>query len=187
MADLTFYYAAMNAGKSSKLLQYAHAFKEKNHKILLFTTTMDNRFGKKKIISRIGIEKEAVCYDDDFNFKEYVDVHQDVKTLFVDEAQFLSREQVEQLAYIVDHFNIDVVCYGLRSDFKGAPFPGSIALFVLADKIKSLPGVCFCAGASSMHLRVIDNKVIKEGPQILIGDSVHHAVCRKHFFLEETE
>ncbi|MCY4413732.1 MAG: thymidine kinase [Alphaproteobacteria bacterium] len=186
MANLTFYYAAMNTGKSASLLQYAHGFRENNQKVMLFTTRLDNRFGKKKIISRIGLEKEAVCYGDDFNFKTYMEDHRDAKGVFVDEAQFLTKEHVEQLAHIVDIFDIDVYCYGLRSDFQGEPFSGSLHLLVWADRLLEIPGVCFCGDPCSMHLRVIGEKVTKEGPQILIGGSErHHSVCRKHFFLEE--
>ena len=191
MRGLVFWYAAMNTGKSAKLLQYAHGYQQQGKSVLLFTTKLENRFGEGQIVSRTGIRKDAYCYHDAFDFYDFFQKHdKPIAAIFVDEAQFLSKEQVRQLAAIVDTCGLDVHCYGLRSDFQGNLFEGSKYLLAWADNLFSIPGVCFCGAPCSMHLRVIDGVVVDDGPQVLIGDSsLHYTVCRKHFmerkFMEE--
>lgn len=194
MQGLVFWYAAMNTGKSAKLLQYAHGFQQQGKNVLLFTTQLENRFGEGEIVSRTGIKKAAYCYHDTFDFFDFIRENNphDVRAAFIDEAQFLSKEQVRQLAAVVDTYGIDVHCYGLRTDFQGNLFEGAQYLLAWADHLMSIPGVCFCGAPCSMHLRVVDGEVLHEGPQVLIVDSnVHHSVCRKHFmeakFMEEDQ
>ena len=189
MRGLIFWYAAMNTGKSAKLLHYAHGYQTQGKPILLFTTKLDNRFGEGQIVSRTGLKKDAYCYNDTFDFWDFVnkvDERRKASAIFVDEAQFLTKAQVRQLAAIVDERHIDVHCYGLRTDFQGNLFEGAQYLLAWADHLISIPGVCFCGAPCSMHLRVVDGKIVTEGPQILIADSsTHHTVCRKHFMLKK--
>ena len=188
MHSLTFWYAAMNTGKSAKLLQYAHGYQRQGKHVLLFTTRLDDRFGEGEIVSRTGLKKDAFCYNKTFDFFKFIQERKTHNTIsvFVDEAQFLSRAQVRQLALVVDVCGLDVHCYGLRTDFQGNLFEGSQYLLAWADQLESIPGVCFCGAPCSMHLRVIDGAVMHDGPQVLIADTnIHHTVCRKHFMEEK--
>jgi len=185
MAELVFWYAGMNTGKSAKLLQYAHSYHRQGKHVLLFTTELEARFGQKgEIVSRTGLKKDAYCYTKEFDFFALVaekNAENPVNAVFVDEAQFLLKDQVKQLAAVVDTLGITVHCYGLRTDFQGNLFEGARYLLAWADCMNNIPGVCFCGDSCSMHLRVIDGQVVQDGPQILISDGVHYTVCRKHF------
>lgn len=191
MAKLYFYYAAMNAGKSTVLLQSAYNYKERGMDVLLFTPLIDDRYGKGKIHSRIGLSESAIEYDYHFNLYESVRVEKErnpnIKCIFVDEAQFLTKKQVLELTEIVDELNIPVLTYGLRSDYRGEPFEGSLYLLLWADNLVEIKTICHCGKKAIMNIRVdAEGRVIKQGKQIHIGGNEQYiAMCRKHFNLKE--
>lgn len=181
MASLHFHYAAMNSGKSTHLLQVAHNYQERGMCVLLLKPRLDTRDGS-KIASRIGLEKECQMFDRDADLRDFNIKEADC--VLVDEAQFLTAEQVEQLAYIVDFMDTPVMCYGLAVDFRGYLFEGSKALMELANKKVEHATICHCGKKAHMVLRLVDGKVVKEGEQIQIGgNETYVSVCRKHFTL----
>lgn len=186
MAKLYFYYSAMNAGKSTTLLQSSFNYQERGMKTLLFAALIDDRFGKPKIKSRIGLEAQACLFSADTDL--IADVKRTLKAgdlhcIFVDEAQFLTKDQVFQLAAIVDCLKIPVLCYGLRTDFKANLFEGSKWLLALADELSELKTICTCGKKASMNLRIDENgHPVREGRSIEIGGNDRYiALCRKHF------
>lgn len=187
MAKLYFYYSAMNAGKSTILLQSAYNYKERGMDTLCFTPTIDNRHGVGKITSRIGLTADAVSFDSTFNLFDFTlqakKTHPKLHCVLIDEAQFLTKDQVMQLTEIVDQLNLPVLAFGIRSDFKAEPFPGSLYLLVWADNIQEIKTICHCGKKAIMNLRVDKNgKAITEGEQVFIGGNESYiAVCRKHF------
>lgn len=187
MAKLHFYYSAMNAGKSTMLLQSAHNYRERGMDVLLFKPQIDTRSPKNTINSRIGLEAEAVTFDTAFHFAQYVESHLDSKAaahaVLIDEAQFLTRDQVEQLAYIASHLSIPVLAYGLRSDFQAEPFEGSKYLLAWAEQLIEIKTICHCGKKATMNMRIDEHgNKIQEGEQIEIGGNDRYvAVCRKHF------
>jgi len=184
MAKLHFFYSTMNAGKSTSLLQVNHNYIEKNNKTLLFLPKIAHKSSKGKIKSRIGLEAKAVIIDDNFNFKSIENLN-NISCVFVDEAQFLTEKHIKELSKIVDVKNINVMCYGIRTDFKGRLFPGSRALLALADNIIEIKTVCRYCDKKATMVRRIDafGNVVKTGNQILIGgNDLYESVCRKHFF-----
>jgi thymidine kinase len=186
MAKLYFYYASMNAGKSTTLLQADFNYRERGMTTMLWTAELDDRGGDKAIESRIGLHAEANRFDVSTDLWERVNAAHRVEPLacvLVDEAQFLTKEQVWQLARVVDKEGIPVVCYGLRTDFQGELFPGSAALLGLADNLVELKGVCHCGRKASMNLRVdASGAAVKQGAQTEIGGNDRYvALCRKHF------
>lgn len=181
MAKLFFYYSTMNAGKSTSLLQASYNYAERGMQTMLFTARLDNRAGG-RIASRIGFGSDAHHFDADTNFLELcTPVKPDC--ILVDEAQFLSKEQVRQLAQIVDEANIPVMCYGLRTDFQGELFPGSAALLAWADTLSELKTICCCGRKATMVVRVSPAGVIERaGQQVEIGGNERYvSLCRKHF------
>ncbi|GGD69689.1 thymidine kinase [Croceicoccus mobilis] len=189
MAKLYFYYASMNAGKSTTLLQADFNYRERGMKTMLWTAALDDRNaedGGKPIHSRIGLQADAHLYRPDTDLWETVAPRHavdPVACLLVDEAQFLTREQVWQLARLADEAGIPVLCYGLRTDFLGELFPGSAALLGIADALIELKAVCHCGRKATMNLRVDDNgHAIIEGAQTEIGGNDRYvALCRRHF------
>lgn len=182
MAKLYFYYATMNAGKSTALLQAAHNYAERGLRTRLFTARIDDR-SHGKILSRIGICAQALPFDQQTDFcdaapKGIADC------ILIDEAQFLTGLQVRQLARLVDEVNVPVMCYGLRTDFRGELFPGSAQLLAWADSLVELKTICFCGRKATMVVRVgRDGVVEKEGVQVEIGGNERYVpYCRKHFF-----
>ncbi len=187
MAKLYFYYSAMNAGKSTVLLQSAYNYRERGMEVLLFTPNVDKRYGEGKIASRIGLAENAVIFDAQFNFFDYIQSEQskmtNLKCILVDEAQFLSKAQVKQLCSVVDQLDLPVLAYGLRSDFRGEPFEGSQYLLVWADNLVEIKTICQCGKKAIMNIRIDEHghKVV-EGQQIQIGGNESYiAVCRRHF------
>lgn len=187
MAQIYFYYSAMNAGKSTSLLQSSYNYRERGMQTKLYTAAIDDRYGTGKISSRIGLSEEAETFSEQTNF--WQELHKQtlegpLHCLFIDEAQFLKRDQVMQLARVADELDVPVLCYGLRSDYQGEPFEGSIYLLVLADKLTEIKAVCHCGRKANMVLRVDgDGNPVLEGEQIEIGgDTRYVSVCRKHFF-----
>jgi thymidine kinase len=186
MAQLYFYYSAMNAGKSTSLLQSAYNYQERGMKVQLYTVAFDDRFAQGKITSRIGLQSEADLFTDQTNlFSDVAAKHQQEKLscVFIDEAQFLSRSQVKQCLQIVDKLNIPVLAYGLRTDFKGETFIGSHYLLAWADKMNELKTICFCGRKANFVAKVDGNgKVIQDGAQIEIGGNEKYvSLCRKHY------
>jgi len=194
MAKLYFYYAAMNAGKSTTLLQADYNYRERGMETMLWTAGFDDRSGSGTIGSRIALSAPAATYGDDTDL--FVAVGEEVKQrkldcLLVDEAQFLTRDHVLQLCRIADEIGIPVLCYGLRTDFRGELFPGSAALFALADALIELKAVCECGRKAMMNLRVDgEGHAVAAGAQTEIGGNDRYiALCRRHFFerLRESE
>lgn len=187
MAKLYFYYSAMNAGKTTVLLQSAHNYKEKGMDTLLFTPSIDLRYGLGKISSRIGLHAEAIAFDGNFNLFDYTkkekQTHSALQCVLVDEAQFLNKQQVSQLTDIVDELNLPVLAYGLRSDFRGEPFEGSLYLLIWADNLVEIKTICHCGKKAIMNARIDSSgHVVKSGEQIQIGGNERYiSVCRKHF------
>ena len=186
MAKLYFYYSAMNAGKSTNLLQSSHNYQERGMKTLLLTPEVDQRAGLGKIASRIGLEAGAETFRQDDDIHALVEAwqgDQPIACVLIDEAQFLARPQVEQLAQVSDDLDIPVLCYGLRTDFQGNLFPGSAALLGWADNLTELKTICHCGSKATMNLRTDEKgNAIKEGSQVEIGGNERYvAMCRKHF------
>ena len=189
MAQLFYTYSTMSAGKSLDLLKVNHNYREQGKKTILFTPRTDTRYGEGKITSRIGIQEDALSVDCGFNFYEYVKrnktASEKVYCILIDEAQFLSREQIMQLSNTVDSFNIPVMCYGLKNDFQNNLFEGSEALLIHADKIIEIKTICAkeeCGKKAIMNLRLSGGEPVYEGSQIQIGDDEYLPVCRKHYY-----
>lgn len=186
MAKLYFYYASMNAGKSSTLLQAAFNYGERGMRVSLWTAALDDRPGGGAISSRIGLASDAHRYETDTYIEAHVlaeHARSPLACVMVDEAQFLTKEQVWQLARLADEAGIPVLCYGLRTDFQGELFPGSAALLGIADALVEMKAVCDCGRKATMNLRVDANgKAVSEGAQTEIGGNDRYvAMCRKHF------
>jgi thymidine kinase len=185
MAKLYFYYSTMNAGKSTALLQASHNYEERGMRTLLFTAQIDSRDGG-RIHSRIGIEREALHFAPGQDLKARITAEHErvpLACVLLDESQFLTREQVRQLGAVVDELNIPVLCYGLRTDFRGELFPGSAQLLAWADNLVELKSICHCGRKAIMVVRVkADGTVEREGAQIEIGGNERYVpLCRRHF------
>jgi thymidine kinase len=187
MAKLYFYYAAMNAGKSTTLLQADYNYRERGMETMLWTAAFDDRSGHGQIGSRIALSAPAATYSDATDLFAEIVAEQSRRTLncvLVDEAQFLTREHVLQLCRVADELGIPVLCYGLRTDFRGELFPGSAALLALADALIELKAVCECGRKATMNLRVdAGGNAVAAGAQTEIGGNDRYiALCRRHFF-----
>jgi len=188
MAQLYFYYSAMNAGKSTTLLQSAHNYHERGMRALLYTPAMDDQIGGPKIHSRIGITADAIAFSETYDFFDALKQTQKneaVHCLLIDEAQFLTALRVLQLTLICDQLSIPVLCYGIRTDFQGEPFEGSKYLLSWADNIVEIKTIYRSGKKATMNARLDENgNRVTEGEQIDIG---HHyeALSRKEFHLEE--
>ena len=186
MAKLYFYYSSMNAGKSTNLLQSSYNYKERGMRTLVLAPSFDDRFGAGKVTSRIGIETEATTFNSETNLLDVVSAVQaedKVHCVLIDEAQFLTRDQVFQLSELTDKLNIPVLAYGLRTDFQGEPFEGSKYLLAWADNLKELKAICHCGRKATMVLRTdADGNPVTEGSQVEIGGNDRYvSMCRKHF------
>ena len=186
MAKLYFYYSSMNAGKSTSLLQSSYNYRERGMNTLVLAPALDDRFGVGKVASRIGIETEATTFRTDDDIHALVaDKHQaeSLHCVLIDEAQFLTKEQVFQLGEITDKLNIPVLAYGLRTDFQGEPFEGSKYLLAWSDNLKELKAICHCGRKATMVVRFDgDGNAVTEGSQIEIGGNDRYvSMCRRHF------
>lgn len=185
MAKLYFYFGAMNSSKTAQLIMSAHNYKERKQKVIVFKPIIDNRESSGKIIkSRVGISTEdVILFDKDTElYDEVFSILPNINCVFVDEAQFLSKKQVIELSDIVDDWNIPVVCYGLKGNFKGELFEGSEWLLAYADKIEEIKTICFCGKKATFNARIKDGKVIKHGEEIVIGgNDTYISLCRKHW------
>jgi thymidine kinase len=186
MAKLYFYYASMNAGKSTTLLQADFNYRERGMATMLWTAAIDDRDGAGRISSRIGLAAPAHGFDAQTDLFAAVAARADegpLACVMIDEAQFLSRIQVLELARTCDELGIPVICYGLRTDFRGQLFEGSAALLGLADTLVELKAVCECGAKATMNLRIdAAGQAVAEGAQTAIGGNERYvALCRKHF------
>ena len=186
MAKLYFSYAAMNAGKTTILLQASHNYRERGMNTMLLTARLDDRVGEGRIGSRIGLEAPAFVFDSDTDMTSLIAAQNDAAALacvMVDEAQFLSDAQVWQLAAVADRMGIPVMCYGLRTDFQGNMFPGSARLLAIADVLREIRTICHCGRKATMVVRQTENgEVIREGAQIEIGGNERYvSLCRRHW------
>ena len=186
MAKLYFNYSTMNAGKSTLLLQAAHNYRERGMETYLLTAQMDTRAGQGKIASRIGIEEDSDTFNPQEDLFEKIKLKNaisKISCIFIDEAQFLTREQVWGLARVVDDLNIPVICYGLRVDFMGELFPGSAALLALADEMREVRTICHCGKKATMVVRLNSTgKAVTAGNQVQIGgNETYLSLCRKHY------
>jgi thymidine kinase len=186
MAKLYFYYASMNAGKSTTLLQADFNYRERGMHTMLWTAALDDRYGQGYVTSRIGLKADAHKFDPETDIGAAIAIEHAKRALacvLLDEAQFLSRRQVIELADVADKMGIPVLCYGLRTDFQAELFPGSAALLGIADSLVELKAVCECGRKSTMNLRVdAQGNAVKEGAQTEVGGNDRYvALCRKHF------
>jgi thymidine kinase len=186
MAKVYFYYSAMNAGKSTVLLQSSYNYQERGMRALLFVPALDTRAGPGKINSRIGLSSDAITLNSNENIYHIVKVENlksAVSCVLIDEVQFLTREQIKQVTDISDTLSIPVLCYGLRTDFQGNLFPGSAELLGTADNIIELKTICHCGRKATMNLRINnDGKAVTQGAQVEIGGNDRYIpMCRKHF------
>lgn len=188
MAKLAFYNGCMSSGKTLELLSMAHNYQELGYKIELFKPVIDTR--SRKISSRIGVSKECLLTDSHFNFHDwyinnYRKFNKELKAIFVDEAQFLTEKQIEELAKLVDVYSIDVFCFGLRLDYMGHLFAGSKKLLEMADHTYELKTLCkYCGSKATHNILSIDGVVVTDylpDGEVLIGDEEFQSVCRKHF------
>lgn len=173
----------MNAGKSTSLLQVAHNYEEQGQQVKLYTAAIDDRYGAGLITSRLGPQRQVDTFSATTNFLDSVP---QVACLLVDEAQFLSTAQVQQLHQVAQVRGIPVICYGLRSDFRGEPFPGSAYLLALADDIEEIKNICSCGKKATMNIRVDEQgRRIKEGEQVSIGGNESYLqACGRCFYAD---
>ncbi|MGH1416092.1 MAG: thymidine kinase [Pelagimonas sp.] len=186
MAKLHFQYSTMNAGKSTLLLQAAHNYNERGMQTYLLTASFDDRAGAGKIGSRIGLSRDADLFDSKADLFAEIKTRLDkgpVACIFVDEAQFLTKDQVWQLARAVDDLGVPVMAYGLRVDFRGELFPGSAALLAVADEMREVRTICHCGRKATMVIRQDDQgRALVDGEQVQIGgNETYVSLCRRHW------
>lgn len=174
--------AAMNAGKSTYLLQVAHNYNEQGQRVALYTAAVDDRYGHGLVTSRLGISRQACVFDESTDFFEALP--RDVACVLVDEAQFLSAAQVQQLHRWVHRHATPVMCFGLRSDFRGRPFEGAAWLLALAEDVEEIRTVCRCGSKATMNLRIDEQGLaVKDGAQVEIGgNSRYRQVCARCYY-----
>jgi thymidine kinase len=184
MAKLYFRYSAMNAGKSTALLQVAHNYEENGRRVTIFTAEIDNRYGVGVVTSRLGPQRSVETFDEQTDFFARFARDRDLSCVLIDESQFLLPEQVRQLHRVAHVLNIPVICYGIRSDFRGEPFPGSAYLLTLADSIEEVKNICPCGKKATMNVRVDERgNRITTGEQIAIEGQVRYVqMCGKCFY-----
>ena len=186
MAKLYFYYSSMNAGKTTSLLQSSYNYKERGMNTLVMAPEIDDRYGKGKVTSRIGLETEATSFRASDNLHDIIKVHLEntpLHCVLIDEAQVLTKDQVFQLGEVTDHLNVPVLAYGIRTDFQGEPFEGSKYLLAWSDNLKELKAICHCGKKATMVVRMDEHgNAVKEGSQVEIGGNDRYvSMCRKHF------
>jgi thymidine kinase len=183
MAKLFFRYAAMNAGKSTALLQVAHNYEERGHRVRIFTSQVDDRYGRGYVTSRLGPQRAAELFTASTDFLAENAAQPGMACILIDEAQFLAKAQVWALHELAHVHNVPVICYGLRTDFRGELFSGSAALLALADEMDEMKTICDCGRKATMNMRVdAENRRVTEGAQVEIGGNARYrAVCGRCF------
>ena len=186
MAKLYFYYSSMNAGKSTSLLQSSYNYVERGMRTLVLTPAFDDRYGVGRVTSRIGIDANATTFSGEDDLHALVEKainDEPLHCVLIDEAQFLTREQVMQLCRICDGLGVPVLAYGLRTDFQGEPFEGSKYLLAWADNLNEIKAICFCGRKATMVVRLdSDGNTVTAGSQVEIGGNDRYvSLCRKHF------
>lgn len=192
MAQLYFKYGTMNSGKTIEILKVAHNYEEQGKRVLIMTSAVDTRDGVGMVSSRIGMRREALAIDDDFDVFGFIQEEQKQEELYcvlIDEAQFLKRHHVFALARVVDELDIPVMAFGLKNDFRNELFEGSKYLLLFADKIEEIKTIChYCSKKATMVLRIQDGHPMYDGEQIQIGgNETYVSVCRRHYFNPELE
>tara|TARA_B100001769_G_scaffold131709_1_gene102950 strand:- start:1116 stop:1700 length:585 start_codon:yes stop_codon:yes gene_type:complete len=187
MAALHFIYSTMNAGKSTALLQASHGYRERGLETMIFTSSKDDRYGESEVVSRVGLRSPAHTYSESDNILKMVhdeNEKHELSCILIDEAQFLTKDQVKQLGKIVDELKITVMAFGIRTDFQGELFEGSKYLLAWADKLKELRAVCHCGSKATMIVRVSeDGSIMRSGDQVEIGGNERYlSLCRKCFY-----
>jgi thymidine kinase len=187
MAKLFFRYSAMNAGKSTSLLQIAYNYEEQGQKVLLYTAGIDDRSGTGQIASRLGLQRSALVFDKSTRFSGLHEGQQNLSCVLIDESQFLLPSQVRELHVVANVHNIPVICFGLRTDFMGRPFDGAAWLLGLADDIEEIKTICSCGRKATMNIRLDDHgDRVLEGAQVEIGgNNRYQQVCARCFYLGE--
>lgn len=186
MAKLYFSYSAMNAGKSTALLQASHNYRERGMHTLILTSSFDDRTEVGEVASRIGLKEQAELFSPGLDLLELIEKRNHEKTLacvLIDEAQFLSEAQVWQLSRAVDELGVPVMCYGLRTDFQAKLFPGSSTLLAICDEMREIRTICWCGSKAIMVLRLDgDGMPLVDGDQVDIGGNDKYvSVCRRHW------
>ncbi len=185
MAQLYFRYSTMNAGKSIELIKVAYNYEERGKRVLTLVPSADNRYGTGVITSRIGIQRQAVMVSQDSNILEIFMRERekdDIDCVLIDECQFLKKHHVQELVEIVDSFNVPVLAYGLKNDFRNEMFEGSYYLLIYADKIEEIKTICWCGRKATMIARIVDGEFVKRGEQVVIGgNDMYVSLCRKHY------
>lgn len=185
MAQLYYRYSTMNAGKSIELIKVAYNYEERGKRVLVLIPAVDNRYGKGMVSSRIGVSREAIIINDETNIlKLFMEENTKVKIdcVLLDECQFLKKHHVQELVEIVDSCDTPVLAYGLKNDFRNELFEGSYYMLVYADKIEEIKTICWCGRKATMVARIVDNKFVKTGEQIVIGgNEMYVSLCRKHY------
>lgn len=185
MAQLYYRYSTMNAGKSIELIKVAYNYEERKKTVLVLLPSVDDRNGKGVISSRIGLKREAEIVEEDTNILEMFlnkNSKKKIDCILVDECQFLKKHHVQELAEIVDSFDVPVLAYGLKNDFRNELFEGSYYMLVYADKIEEIKTICWCGRKATMVARVVDGEFVKQGEQVMVGgDDMYVSLCRKHY------
>ena len=185
MAKLYFKYGAMNSGKTTILLQTAHNYEERGMKIVLLKPSIDTK-GENKIVSRLGVERKVdYLINENDSIYNIIDGLNDISCILVDEAQFLTVEQVDELLKVVIEKDIPVICYGLRTDFKTKAFPASIRLFELAQKLEELKTICECGSKATFNARFINDEIVIDGDQVVIDNNQeveYRSMCPKCYY-----
>ncbi len=186
MAKLYFYYSSMNAGKSTALLQSSYNYRERGMNTLVLAPLLDDRYGGGKVSSRIGLESEAITFSQEDDLLDIVNgqtKEAPLHCVLIDEAQFLTKDQVFQIGEVTDRLNIPVLAYGLRTDFQGEPFEGSKYLLAWSDNLKELKAICDCGTKATMVIRLdAEGNAVTKGSQVEIGGNDRYiSMCRKHF------
>jgi thymidine kinase len=191
MAKLFFRYSAMDAGKTLDLLKVAYNYEDRGQHTLVVTSAVDRRAGDNKVRSRIGFDKEAISTtikDNLFDLIKAQNEQQKIACVLIDEIHFFSSEQIIQLSDVVDYLNIPVICYGLRSDYRGEPFPAATTLLAIADTLEEVKTICHCGRKANFNMLVRDGVAVKQGAPVVVDDenlkkidTKYVSVCRRHW------
>ena len=185
MAQLFYKYSTMNAGKSIELIKVAYNYEERGKRVLCLTPKVDTRYGEGMITSRVGLQRHAIAVADDTNILDIFmreNEREKIDCVLVDECQFLKKHHVLELVEIVDTFDVPVLAYGLKNDFRNELFEGSYYMLVYADKIEEIKTICWCGRKATMVARLVDGKFVKQGEQVVIGgNEMYVSLCRKHY------